>query len=373
MHQYLPPHLELLKDDRIVLRNKMKEYLRAIRENRLTENEEETDYFNQLLQIFVEADKKKSLGKIQRGDRAMDWLQIKLRKFIDSAKKERHRRELENFRKGKFIEAKNHGPSFQKETRAGSRQALAASRGSNYRPAGSRQAPAANSLSRSREHSQLESSRRKEHNQSYAHYSYHKNFSFLRKGNEPHPSRMTRPAQQQRSSSNSQALSKRVSNLNRSLDQLSRFSGTFHPSKARQPERGQAGRVGVLRKNEVRKVARDEQEMSQQEINKLTRLFSEQLNSEPQKPSPQAGSYTRHNPYGDEVRTTPMESVSARERPAFEGFTRYEESSQKIQQMLEGSKHILDSLHKVQPEPQPMESPQMQIHPLNPPSKHNYD
>lgn len=41
----------------------------------------------QIIQIFIEANKKKSLGKIQRGDKAMDWLQIKLRKFVDQAKK----------------------------------------------------------------------------------------------------------------------------------------------------------------------------------------------------------------------------------------------------------------------------------------------
>ena len=53
----------------------------------MTENEEEIDYFNQLIQIFLEANKKKPLGKIQKGDRTMDWLQIKLRKFIDSSKR----------------------------------------------------------------------------------------------------------------------------------------------------------------------------------------------------------------------------------------------------------------------------------------------
>lgn len=40
-----------------------------------------------LLQIFVEGNKKKSLSKIQKGDKVMDWLQIKLRKFIDNNKK----------------------------------------------------------------------------------------------------------------------------------------------------------------------------------------------------------------------------------------------------------------------------------------------
>jgi hypothetical protein len=38
----------------------------------------------QIVQIFIDANKKKSLGKIQRGDKAMDWLQIKLRKFVDN-------------------------------------------------------------------------------------------------------------------------------------------------------------------------------------------------------------------------------------------------------------------------------------------------
>lgn len=47
-----------------------------------------------LLQIFIEANKKKSLSKIQKGDKVMDWLQIKLRKFIDNNKKERHKKEV---------------------------------------------------------------------------------------------------------------------------------------------------------------------------------------------------------------------------------------------------------------------------------------
>lgn len=40
-----------------------------------------------LIHIFVEANKKKSLNKIQKEDKVMDWLQIKLRKFIDNNKK----------------------------------------------------------------------------------------------------------------------------------------------------------------------------------------------------------------------------------------------------------------------------------------------
>jgi hypothetical protein len=52
------------------------------------------DYYNQLIQIFIEANKKRSLSKIQKGDKVMDWLQIKLRKFTDFNKKEKHRREL---------------------------------------------------------------------------------------------------------------------------------------------------------------------------------------------------------------------------------------------------------------------------------------
>jgi hypothetical protein len=59
-----------------------------------------------LLQIFVESNKKKSLNKIQKGDKVMDWLQIKLRKFIDNNKKERHKREVENFRKIKALHLK---------------------------------------------------------------------------------------------------------------------------------------------------------------------------------------------------------------------------------------------------------------------------
>ena len=65
------------------------------------------DYYNQLIQIFIEANKKKPLSKMQKGDKVMDWLQIKLRKFMDFNKKEKHRRELENFRKGKFVDYKH--------------------------------------------------------------------------------------------------------------------------------------------------------------------------------------------------------------------------------------------------------------------------
>jgi hypothetical protein len=35
----------------------------------------------------LETNKKKPLGKIQKGDKVMDWMQIKLRKFIDFMKK----------------------------------------------------------------------------------------------------------------------------------------------------------------------------------------------------------------------------------------------------------------------------------------------
>jgi hypothetical protein len=36
----------------------------------------------------------------------MDWLQIKLRKFIDSNKKERHKKEVESFRRFKVLNPK---------------------------------------------------------------------------------------------------------------------------------------------------------------------------------------------------------------------------------------------------------------------------
>lgn len=36
----------------------------------------------------------------------MDWLQIKLRKFIDNNKKQRHKKEVENFRKIKGLNPK---------------------------------------------------------------------------------------------------------------------------------------------------------------------------------------------------------------------------------------------------------------------------
>lgn len=36
----------------------------------------------------------------------MDWLQIKLRKFIDNNKKERHRKDVESFRRIKGLNPK---------------------------------------------------------------------------------------------------------------------------------------------------------------------------------------------------------------------------------------------------------------------------
>lgn len=76
-----------------MLRNRIKEYLRELREDRVGESEE-GEQVKALIQIFVETNKKRSLGKIQKGDKVMDWLQIKLRKFVDGLKKERHRREV---------------------------------------------------------------------------------------------------------------------------------------------------------------------------------------------------------------------------------------------------------------------------------------
>lgn len=54
----------------------------------------------------MEANKKKSLVKIQKGDAIMDWIQIRLRKFIDSHKKEKHKREVETFRNQKYLQIK---------------------------------------------------------------------------------------------------------------------------------------------------------------------------------------------------------------------------------------------------------------------------
>ena len=36
----------------------------------------------------------------------MDWLQIKLRKFIDNSKKEKHRKEIENFKAGRLLQGR---------------------------------------------------------------------------------------------------------------------------------------------------------------------------------------------------------------------------------------------------------------------------
>jgi hypothetical protein len=76
-----------MKDDRIFLRNKIKDYLKELKENRQKEDDWESEQMQILLQIFVEGNKKKCLSKIQKGDKVMDWLQIKLRKFIDNNKK----------------------------------------------------------------------------------------------------------------------------------------------------------------------------------------------------------------------------------------------------------------------------------------------
>lgn len=92
-----------MKDDRIFLRNKIKDYLKELKENRQKEDDWENEQMQILLQIFVESNKKKSLSKIQKGDKVMDWLQIKLRKFIDNNKKERHKKEVESFRKIKGL------------------------------------------------------------------------------------------------------------------------------------------------------------------------------------------------------------------------------------------------------------------------------
>ncbi len=43
----------------------------------------------------------------------MDWVQIKLRKLIDGSKKEKHRRDLENFKKNKVPTSKKHQESQQ--------------------------------------------------------------------------------------------------------------------------------------------------------------------------------------------------------------------------------------------------------------------
>ena len=76
-----------MKQDRIILRNKLKDYFKQLKENKNCENEWQNDQIQLLIHIFVEANKKKSLNKIQKGDRVMDWLQIKLRKYIDNNKK----------------------------------------------------------------------------------------------------------------------------------------------------------------------------------------------------------------------------------------------------------------------------------------------
>ena len=111
MHQYANAYAELMKDDRIYLRNRIKDYLKELRENRIKEEEWENEQMQMLIQIFVEANKKKSLSKIQKGDKVMDSLQIKLRKFIDNNKKERHKKEVESFRKLKGLLPKRQNDS----------------------------------------------------------------------------------------------------------------------------------------------------------------------------------------------------------------------------------------------------------------------
>ena len=69
-----------------------------------------------LIQIFVEANRKKSLSKIQKGDKLMDSLQVKLRKLIDNNKKERHKKEVESFRKLKGLPKKQNESHVYNET-----------------------------------------------------------------------------------------------------------------------------------------------------------------------------------------------------------------------------------------------------------------
>ena len=66
MHKYLPVHSELMRDDRIALRNQVKHYLRQLRENKPREEDHTHDQTQQLIQIFVDTNKKRSLSKIRR-------------------------------------------------------------------------------------------------------------------------------------------------------------------------------------------------------------------------------------------------------------------------------------------------------------------
>jgi len=50
-------------------------------------SEYKIDHIRMLVQIFVDADRKKSLSKMQKGDKLMNVLQTHLRKFIDNNKK----------------------------------------------------------------------------------------------------------------------------------------------------------------------------------------------------------------------------------------------------------------------------------------------
>jgi len=158
----------------------------------MNDNEEESDQMKQIIQIFIEANKKKSLSKIQKGDKAMDWLQIKLRKFVDNAKKQKHRREVENFRKGKFIDVRkllqptqerNTSYLDSKNTSHLDNNHFSAYEKPHYhlKSAQNKHVFVHSSLSRSREKEPIESSRKKSQNNSYSQYSYQQTFGLLKK------------------------------------------------------------------------------------------------------------------------------------------------------------------------------------------------
>ena len=193
-----------------------------------------------LIQIFVETNKKRSLGKIQKGDKVMDWLQIKLRKFVDGLKKERHRREVENFRRGKYIDTRKYADPGRDCSISQSRQVadpvcvLGPSRGNHNarQTAQSTSFAAHSSLSKSRDKDCIDSSRRRGQNHSsYSSYSFHKNFTFAKRGSRDMGIKEVKEGKGPGNKSNQP--SHEAGKLNKSLDQHSYLKGTSNFGKGK--------------------------------------------------------------------------------------------------------------------------------------------
>jgi len=127
-------------------------------------------------------------------------------------------------------------------------------------------------------------------------YSYHHNFSFLRKGKEANPTQ-SRETKQKAHNQEHKSISKtkdnnnvkrssnlgNMSTLNRSLDNLNNFNRSFNSSKSKIKDNRDMTKINkfVQKKitantNKPSLLGRDSNE--NQEISKLTQMFSKQLN-----------------------------------------------------------------------------------------------